>query len=440
MKHGFNPKVAMFLIGLGALTKVFFLGCLGLSEMVVFVLAPFLFYKNAHILKREGFMPFIALLLLYSLSLIFSCVYHDSSHVYCVKGLAVDASIFAHMIVFHHLVRKDSSSVGWFFIGLALSGLITIFAFNPKAFASEDAGFAYIGSASADEVIEGPLFWISRVQSFLELPLFCAYPKVPSAYIVAIIVAIAVVTNATSASGRSATLIVFLGGLMMLLGGRTRESIERARKHFVFVFVALIIGALFFKSAYSYLATSGYLSDEQREKYFMQSRRGSSALSILMMGRIEPFVGFRALLDHPIVGYGPRPIDTKGYYSLFLEKWGGYEDVQNYMAYQARRQALGRETIIPSHSHIIGAWIERGIVGLMFWLYILYLMMLYLRKYSSTLPHLFGYGSMATAFYLWHIFFSPPGTRPLIALYIVVLLLAKGIGEGRVKIDEQNCR
>ena len=428
-----RTKTLMFLIGLGSLTKIFFLGCLGLSELVVFAVAPFIFASDYKVLKSDRFMLYINLVLLSFGGMLISSVYNNTYWIFIVKATAVYYSILSHLVVFHRLLRRDINSLGWFFIGAMISGLITIFAFNPKVHVSSVGGFGYIGASSVDEIMEGALFWVSHVQAVLMLPIYSLYLKIPTLYPFFAVVVLIGVALKTTVSGRSAVLIALLGAVLMLLGGRTRSSMKALSRKFIPAFLIMVISVFVFKGVYSFAAKNGYLSEGAQAKYFMQSKNGDSLLGIIMGGRIEPFVGMRAAIDSPIIGYGVTPVDQKNFYLDFLSKYGDLEDIKLWL--KISKSAQGAITLIPTHYHIIGDWVTNGILGVLPWAYVLYLMFVYLRKYADAIPEWFGYLAFNIAFYSWHIFFSPIGTRPNIALFVATLLIVKGVGEKRLVVN-----
>ena len=62
----------------------------------------------------------------------------------------------------------------------------------------------------------------------------------------------------------------------------------------------------------------------------------------------------------------------------------------------------------------------------------LWLFFMYLRKYAASLPHWYGYLSIALPFATWNIFFSPFAGRPHAAMYITCILFTKALFEKRL--------
>ncbi len=80
--------------------------------------------------------------------------------------------------------------------------------------------------------------------------------------------------------------------------------------------------------------------------------------------------------------------------------------------------------LIPSHSFIFGAWVEAGILGAVFWAYVLWLTgrnLVYLSQMQEVLTPLIAYLSFIM---LWDVVFSPFGfsQRLHVPFYIIVVM------------------
>ena len=423
-------RLLLFLLGLGAHTKIFVLGCIGISELVIFPIAPVVFLKDWRQLKHDGFMPFIVLLAGVAFMTTVVSLSHHIPLTFIVKGIAVYYSLFSFTVVSHRLLRDNYDALGWMLFGVAISSIITIFAFNPRVHVSA-ASFGAVDYATMEQMMAGELFWVDKVTSLLQLPVTAAYFQTPiwCSFIIPIIVAM--VTMATSGSGRSATLVVVMGSFLILLGRKSRRTLARIGRYFWIVAILGLLVVVIFKELYFYAARNGYLSEGARAKYEKQTRGDTGLVNLIVSGRIEPFIGLMAALDKPIIGRGLLAIDDKNYYYNFISKYGDEDDVR---IYEYTHKTNGID-FIPAHSHIIGDWLQCGMVGLLLWLYVLWLMFQYIHKYAAVIPQWFGYMAMNLMNYAWHIFFSPMGDRRFsITLFIVCLLFAKAIGNGKLAL------
>ena len=428
-----RAKWVLFLFGLGSATRVYVFGCLAFSEMVAFVLAPFFFINDFKSLKHDGFMPFVALHWAACFVMVgTSAFYYHVPTIITVKAVAVFYSIFSYLIVFHRYLKRNMRGIGWFLLGFAISSLIAMFYFNPKAQISA-MGSQSLGMTEFESVVNSEFFWIEKVTTALTLPIQALYYQTPVWYVGLVPVIIAIVTVATSGSGRSATLIIVLMAFMVMGGRKSRRTMRGIGRHLVgFCIIGFSVVFVFYK-VYQFAAEHGYLNEGATIKYQRQTKSGGGMFSLIVNGRIEPIVGIMGALDKPIIGFGALAIDDKDYYLRALEEFGDEEDVRQYK-YLALQNG-GRVTILQTHSHIVAGWVQSGIVGLVYWLYILWLMYDFVRRRSAAIPQWFGYFAASISYYAWHIFFSPIGDRRAsIALFVTALLIARAVSKGKIAL------
>ena len=421
----------LFLLGLGSATKIYFLGTIAFSELVIFCLAPIIWARNLQRMKREGFLQFIWMLVFLTLGLLVSAWWNHSPIFATVKCCAIFYGYFSYYVVFYVLLRNNLKGLGWFYLGALISGIITIWFFNPRADVSS-VGFVRITDADAESIIKGPLFWIGKVRGLGELPIIFSYFKTPIVYSLTTPVLFAIFALLSSMSGRAQSMCVLLGGLIMFIGKKSRISMRRIGKHIVVLGLAGIVALATYKVVYSYAARNGYLSEEARNKYEHQTERGSDVISLLVAGRTEFFIALTAIIDHPIVGFGPRAVDAKGYTERFLLKYGTDEDIAGYNYGQMMAMRYGLTRDIPTHSHIMAGWLWCGLPGLIFFAWVIVVMYKHLRYYSSAIPQWFGYFALTIPSMLWGIFFNPFGARWYFSLLMTCLFFARAVGRGKI--------
>ena len=150
---------------------------------------------------------------------------------------------------------------------------------------------------------------------------------------------------------------------------------------------------------YGAAATNGLLGPEALEKYEMQTR-GDTGL--LLGGRAESLVSTQAIADSPIIGHGSWASD--------------YTYVNLYLALLERRglQIAGdpyADSLIPSHSFLLGSWVEAGILGGVFWIYVFAVC----GRSLFSLLHIPSWSRPFVAFtvlsLMWDVLFSPFGAH-----------------------------
>jgi hypothetical protein len=178
------------------------------------------------------------------------------------------------------------------------------------------------------------------------------------------------------------------------------------------VVVAAATGIIITKT-YSHLAKSGTLGDRALAKYQLQEKGGN----FLMAGRGEVFIALAAALDKPWLGHGSWPLDKVGYVEQASNLFG-FEFDPNYGKIMMNR-------FIPSHSMLIGAWVEHGILGLAFWVYLCYLVVRNLPSVPTFLPEYMGVITLNSFAFAWAVLFSPIQNRAYTATVVVPMLIVQ---------------
>ena len=216
---------------------------------------------------------------------------------------------------------------------------------------------------------------------------------------------------------RSLAGICFLasGYLLIQLLSRSR-SFRRARLSFprlIFVCAFGLGGFAMCLQIYSLSVQAGWLGQDAQRKYEQET---GGAWGLIIGGRSEVLVSTQAILDSPIIGHGSWAKDFS-YTDLLTERLARY----GYTF--APGQVDTEPGLIPTHSYLLGAWVEAGILGALFWLAVLVGVALVLMNlYASRLPisPLIAFVAFSLA---WDVLFSPFGAMGrLIAPYYLVLI------------------
>lgn len=149
---------------------------------------------------------------------------------------------------------------------------------------------------------------------------------------------------------------------------------------------------------YEYSASEGWLGNKARDEYLVQS---AGDMGILLGGRTEILASAQAVIDSPIIGHGSWAKDPK------------YVDIMENTLLQHGYEIQGEieSDLIPTHSYIMGAWVESGFVGAIFWIWVLVLAartLIATYGTNSTLTPLIAFVAFNL---LWNIPFSPFGAE-----------------------------
>ena len=377
---GNSHKVWLLLAGIFSMTQVNIIGWIGITEFVFFIAAPFLFIRNYSILRRHGFTPVLWLAILMLLGGFFANWWNHIPFRDAARGTATCYGVFVLIVSLHHLLHKDIDDVKWLFLGMAISGVICTFVFVPGADRTVQGGEVLFGSEATAHRVGYSLFWLTQFTTWVCLPIQTLYLSCTSLYVKGTLFCL-IFISLFSAGSRSGFAIVVISLSLMLIGGKKVARMAGIRRNF---FVLFFLGAIAINgvgAAYKALANSGYLGEQQYNKYIAQTSRGTGLLSILMSGRSGFFSAFYAALDKPIIGHGSWALDRNGYYRHFLEEYGSNEELEEYYASSVGRGEM--DDLLPGHSQIMVGWTWYGIFGLIFWLYVLWL---YLTTLSKQCP------------------------------------------------------
>ena len=432
----------LFLLGLFSATQIRVVGSIAIAELIIFLIAPLVFLHDYYVLKHNKFMP----ILFWAISAMVGCViaswYNDTPFPAALRGFATAYSVFAIPVVLHNLLRNNIMGYRWMLLGMAISGVITIFGFYNAAELAKNTGMA---SDTMSDLVGGEIFALVHFGAWPVLPVQGWYLATPTPYAIIAPLILTGYTIIVSASGRSAILMALMASVLIFLGGKTRRKLAEVQKNIIYITFICIVALGLVASLYKYAGKAGLLNKKAQQKYEHQMKnvsqaKGFAPLRMLMAGRLEFFVGLYECLQSPVIGYGPWAIDKDGTYEEFLRKYGDAEDYDNYVkrqVYLATTYRVRSYALIGGHSHILQFWLAYGLLGLPYWLYVIYLIFQFWRRYVSFLPQFYGFLVVFSASFMWDVFFSPFSARIGFSLFITTLLLIRAGAMGRIQIPVQ---
>jgi hypothetical protein len=185
--------------------------------------------------------------------------------------------------------------------------------------------------------------------------------------------------------------------------------------------LTVVLGMVVFGLVYGHYAKQGVFGRYAQHKLEAQED-GEGGL--LLGGRSEILASGPAIIDSPLLGHGSWARDPT--YSGMLA------DRRAELGYKNYRDLGGggsRDDLIPTHSYIFGAWVEAGVAGGLFWLFILAFTVHTLLKASGSVPLLpiFAFSGFML---IWDILFSPLGspTRFVAPYFVVAMVLLRVCG------------
>ena len=181
----------------------------------------------------------------------------------------------------------------------------------------------------------------------------------------------------------------------LFLMAQKRQQLGGLRRVLLVLLVIAAVGG--FASIYNHYAREGAFGKYAQQKTEAQSAGEGGAL---LGGRREILASSQAILDSPILGHGSWAKDPQ--YSALLQQ---RSDDLGYKRFQGGKL----DDLIPTHSYIFGSWVDGGIAGGIFWLYIL-IYTLYTTFNATGKEPLLPFFAFAGMMLTWDILFSPLGT------------------------------
>lgn len=421
-----------FIIGLGVELQILF--SLSISEVIILCLAPFIIVEEVYAMRRSGVITCFYMSILPLLGCILACAMNGTERVYALRGLGTTTLIPCVVVVAHRLFRKDMNGYKWYFVGHLISLILSTFVFQHYGMLVVSAGGQ--GGVDASEVImSGPLYWIQRLGGLLTLPSRGWYCSMPLVYSVLAPLFMVFFSLTTSTSGRSAGFGSISSALLVVIAGKSRSSIKIVSKYFLAIVLFGVCSVFAMKAAYKMAALSGWIGEKAREKYEIQTKGRDDLLQLLIGGRASSFVGLMAVADKPIVGFGPWAVDDKGYYEAFYSRYASTEDYEELMRTIFNRAKAGlspSNLLIECHACWLQFWVWYGLIGMVFWLYVVFVLFRFLRRDCWVVPQWFFWLGASAPGVLWMILFSPYTTRVLTPIMLVGYLMARAVRNGRV--------
>ncbi len=323
-------------------------GRLFLGEMLLAALFPVLIIKRGRLLVAPLPRTAIALGLFWLVGQMLTDVIRATPFEDFARGWAKIGFFLVNFMAIYLLVVGSRRRIVLFVLGLVLGGFLT-YQFDPGIYAVGDPWKFGVGT--------------SVTMLLILLAVMVQWRRSRHVLVAAGIVLFASALNIYMGY-RSFGGICFVTGAFMLLqgwmtqGGRRQIAIGPGQA--IAVGITGLVAASLALAAYSSMAGSGLLGSTAQAKYEMQTR---GTFGVLLAGRPSILTSAKAVMDSPIVGHG---------------SWAKNRDyaVEHYRSLQLLDvpvdDTMLSTLLIPSHSYVMGAWVEAGIMGAIFWLWVLW--------------------------------------------------------------------
>jgi hypothetical protein len=397
----FWNDLAIFAVVCAGAVSVNLVGSFPGDEIVILILLPFLLAKHAARAFRRDYLWFYILLGCWLFGTVFGDLYVGSSVTNQLKGIARVVFLGLDFMALALLIDRKTRGIIVFFI--ADSVLLVVGALR------------FAGGSSFLTIWK---YGLDGTVSLLVL-LVASYFFGKRRYTICVLLVLGLAALNLILAVRSQTAVDLMVAVIMLPITGTRKSQASqgigGADLFKLLIVFLLVGGAAYgaNQAIKYAVDRNWFDDSIEAKFQAQS---SGRLGVLVGGRPETLVAIQAIRDSPIIGHGSFAVDPK-YLQIM-------QDIQYEYGYTDFDQdaEITDTPAIPTHSHLTQAWVESGILGGIFWIWVLVLEGRMLVQVILWRPPLMpAYASLAVGF-TWEVLYSPMGsTDRLVAAFAILL-------------------
>lgn len=396
--------VMVFLVGFATQYSIHFVGDLPVAELfVLFFGLPMLILYRHRVLRRDLLWVYV-LMGLWLLNQIITDAYRETPRADWLRG---DAAIvfFAFDLAFISMAIGGSQRRKLLMVGGIIVGSLAAVRLAPTEFSTEYPWkFGYAMGVNLTVVLLSGYFY-NRKRYFTVLMMLLGISAVNLAL-----------------NFRSPVLLILLTISLVVPVVPERIGLwrvlppEGTRMRLV-VLTGLAFAASSAAGGLVNLVTAhGYIGeDAQRKNEQQQNIQGG----ILLGGRPEILVSSVAVFDSPILGHGSWAKDFK-YVELLndtlFERGAQADDID-----ALEGQGAG---LIPAHSHLMGSWVWAGIMGAVFWGYLLWITVRAIT-HAAMQRRAFGvlYGYLFVTM-TWDILFAPFGSsRRMVESTVLIIAI-----------------
>ncbi|NJO15250.1 MAG: hypothetical protein HC877_05750 [Thioploca sp.] len=364
-------------------TEIELVGRLFLPELLLAMILPLLILTKGKLLLHPLPRTVIILGILWLGGQIITDLIRNTPFSDWSRGWAKISFLILNFSSIYLLLNNDMRRIVLFSLGFAIGGILDYF-ISPSEFLLLD-----------------PWKFGLHFSGMLIMALLLQWKKIIPFRILSVLFVVALGLFSFYLGTRSigAVLIVSASYLLIYHQPKLRHWLGK-NLSFGQIIVLVIVAALSvwgIITMYSKAASSGWLGENAQAKYYLQAK---GDYGFFLGGRVEIIISSQAIINSPILGHGSWAKSSE-YRSLLLSlREKGYE---------VSESAVEKNELIPTHSHLFGAWVEAGILGALFWgwllIFIFRLLYNLFRLQSDLLP-LFVISAM---FAIWTILFSPFG-------------------------------
>lgn len=391
-------EILAFLVPLCRFLEINLVGRLYLNEILLGVLLPWLLYTRGGLLRKFVPLTVVSLLGIWLVGQIGTDVIRQTDFIDFARGWSKIIFMALNFCAIYLIVYRSRRRIILFAIGSAVGGMFYYFFTTDPNVKAIPWQLGYGESVSWLILIAGVLFpyhgkwrWVIGTLSLLVASILNFYMGY-----------------------RSLGGVLFLAACCLSYQGLEKRQMADGwlgiRKS-LGIGVLTIVSAWASLSLYTYAAEHSWLGPTEQSRVQAQ---GNGKYGLLIGGRFEIIVSSIAIEKSPIIGYGSWAKDCD-YARLYdkLKEEAGYSS------------GNWENCVIPSHSYLMGAWIETGIIGALTWLMLALIPLLSLLRVHISRDRLATLVLFASLWMFWNMLFSPfAGAARFTVPFLVIMMLA----------------
>ena len=364
------------------------------SDIFLFAILPLLLLSRWRLLTARLPMTVLRLELLWLAGQVATDLWRGIPFQDFARGWSMIVFGLFHFATLYMLLYGSRQRIVEYALGLAAGGVLTFF-FDPNPFIVGDPWKFGVG---------GPITILLAVAA---VAIYCSVGAFASSATFMFVACLNLYMGSRSIAG-----VCFVASAFLMTQRESARLSRASRAATIALGIAVLAAVAGTFKLYNLAATAGLLGFHAQQEYELQS---AGEFGVLLGGRGEIFSSALAIRDAPILGHGSWAMDTD--YSLqgqMIMREFGYRPLDP-----------GPQTataVIPSHSYLFGAWTDAGILGAVFWAWVLSVAiraMFALFRMADPLSPLFAFFVVSLA---WDLLFSPYGAQQrFFASYEIVL-------------------
>lgn len=393
----------IFFIGFFSAFEFHFVGVWSVGE--IFLLGYGLFnFAPSRAFSNVFFRRVFGLFSLYLLVLILTDAWHGTALPTSINECGNIALLLIELCVGYLLFTQHPLRFMYYFLGRSISAISALYLFPREYTGMGDRRI------QVDEL--GVVF--AAISVFSGIYFYLYYKGFRKT---AVAIGLGAATLALGGGSRALFLIFLFSIVFSLFAPKDsldayKEKVKGVSARFIVVLIFLVAMLFTGKQVYEYAAEGGYLGEEWQKKYLLQKE---SDLGLAGSSRMGFFIGTYAFFEeYWLIGSGSRAEDETDIFIRFASFANIYDS-------DLLRRLSQSSSLTVIHSCIMTSGVQAGFLGILVWIYLLYLCFKFLKNGWLLYPKLVAMSSFVIISFVWTVFFSPLGGR--LSMVAPVLLL-----------------